>query len=164
MPSLASVATAPAGMQPTSAIARKTYLILAAGVALLIGAIAAYRYWLPPKTPSGPAKLTQISHWNKPMDAATLSPDGHTVAFGSPVGGVEQVFVMLTSGGEPLQLTHDEGDKQLDSFSPDGTEIYYGRVSGRDENGRCPHSGALHVGWSPVGHWRPLPMASHSST
>jgi Tol biopolymer transport system component len=109
-------------------------LILAACVAaLLIGAITFYRYWLPPKTPSGPAKLTQISHWNKPMNTARLSPDGHTVAFSSPVSGVEQVFVMLTSGGEPLQLTHDEGDKQVDSFSPGGTEIYYERVVGRDE-------------------------------
>ena len=40
---------------------------------------------------------------------------------------------MLTSGGEPLQLTRDEGDKDVDSFSPDDTEIYYGRALGRDE-------------------------------
>ena len=61
------------------------------------------------------------------MDGAKLSPDGHTVAFTSPVDGVAQVFVMLTSGGEPLQLTKDEGAKFVDSFSPDGTQIYYGR-------------------------------------
>jgi Tol biopolymer transport system component len=36
---------------------------------------------------------------------------------------------MLTSGGEPLQLTNDEADKVVDSFSPDGTEIYYQQVS-----------------------------------
>ena len=50
------------------------------------------------------------------MDNARLSPDGHTVAFASPVGGVAQVFLMLTSGGEPLQLTNDEGDKFVDTF------------------------------------------------
>ena len=61
------------------------------------------------------------------MDVATLSPDGHSVAFGSPVRGVEQVFLMLTSGGEPLQLTNDEGDKDVNAFSPDGKEIYYGK-------------------------------------
>ena len=38
---------------------------------------------------------------------------------------------MLTSGGEPLQLTNDEGDKFVDNFSPDGKEIYYGRSSRR---------------------------------
>ena len=132
MSSPVGIAAALAGVQPAGAAARKKYLILAAGVvALLVGAIAAYRYW--PKAPSGPAKLTQISHWNKPINNATLSPDGHTVAFTSPVSDVEQVFVMLTSGGEPLQLTRDEADKQVDSFSPDGTEIYYGRPWGRDE-------------------------------
>jgi Tol biopolymer transport system component len=117
-------------------------LILAAGVAaLLIGAIAAYRYWLAPKAPSAPAKVTQISHWNKPMNTAILSPDSHTVAFSSPVSGVEQVFVMLTSGGEPLQLTHDEDDKSIDSFSSDGTEIYYGRALGSDEEWAVPTLG-----------------------
>ena len=141
MPSPAGVAAAPAGVQPASASARKTYFILAACVALLMSAIAAYRYWLPPKPVSGPAKVTQISHWNKPMNTARLSPDGHTVAFGSPVSGIEQVFVMLASGGEPHQLTHDEGDKEVDSFSPDDTEIYYGRVSGLDEEWAVPTLG-----------------------
>ena len=84
-----------------------------------------------PTAPSGPAKITQISHWDKPMDGAQLSPDGHTVAFSSPVGGIEQVFIMLSSGGEPLQLTNDDGDKIVSSFSTDGTEIYYGRFLGK---------------------------------
>jgi DNA-binding winged helix-turn-helix (wHTH) protein/Tol biopolymer transport system component len=74
---------------------------------------------------SGPAKITQISHWNKPMDWVRLSPDGHAVAFASPVNGVQQVFLMLTSGGEPLQLTTDPKDKVLTNFSTDGKEIYY---------------------------------------
>src|ERR1700745_3069530 len=29
--------------------------------------------------PSGPAKITQISHWDKPMEGARLSPDAHTI-------------------------------------------------------------------------------------
>ena len=61
------------------------------------------------------------------MNGARLSPDGHAVAFASPVGGIAQVFLMLTSGGEPLQLTNDEGDKFVDNFSPDGKEVYYER-------------------------------------
>ena len=74
---------------------------------------------------NGPAKTVQISHWNKPIDVAMLSPDGHTVAFTSPVADVDQVFVMLASGGDPLQLTNDPVNKALNSFSPDGTQIYY---------------------------------------
>ena len=109
-------------------------------VLLLIAAVLAYRY-TPRKAPSGPGRVAQISHWNKPMYTARLSPDGHTVAFGSLVMGVTQVFVMLASGGEPLQLTHDEGDKQVDGFSPEGTEVYYGRSLGRDEEWAVPTLG-----------------------
>jgi hypothetical protein len=91
--------------------------------------------------PSGPGKTAQISHWNKPLYTAKLSPDGRTVAFGSLVGGVGQVFVMLASGGEPLQLTRDEGDKTVDGFSLNGAEIYYERIGGRDETWAVPTLG-----------------------
>jgi serine/threonine protein kinase/Tol biopolymer transport system component len=114
-------------VQPAAKPAYTKYIVAGAGVLLAAAAFVVYHFKSAPTTPSGPAKITQISHWNKPMDGARLSPDGHTVAFTSPVDGVGQVFVMLTSGGEPLQLTRDEGDKSLYNFSPDGTEIYYGR-------------------------------------
>ena len=48
---------------------------------------------------------------------------------------------MLTSGGEPLQLTNDEGDKFVNTFSPDGKEIYYERFLGRDEVWAVPTLG-----------------------
>jgi serine/threonine protein kinase/Tol biopolymer transport system component len=126
-PETASSSVTAVAVQPPVKPAGKKYILMAACVALLAAAFAAYHFWPRTNTPSGPAKITQISHWNKPMDGARLSPDGHAVAFTSPVDGVPQVFVMLTSGGEPLQLTKDEGGKFVDSFSPDGTEIYYGR-------------------------------------
>jgi Tol biopolymer transport system component len=91
----------------------KRLIVLAVCVALLAAAFAAYHFWSRSNTPSGPAKITQISQWNKLMDTARLSPDGHNMAFVSPVGGIAQVFLMLTSGGEPLQLTNDEGDKYV---------------------------------------------------
>jgi serine/threonine protein kinase/Tol biopolymer transport system component len=130
-------AAAPPSMGP----ARKRYILLAACAAFLAAVFAVYHFWPRSNPPSGPAKITQISHWNKPMDDATLSPDGHAVAFTSPVGGVAQVFLMLTSGGEPLQLTNDEGDKTVDAFSPDGKEVYYGRSRGRDEVWAVPTLG-----------------------
>ena len=109
------------------------YALLAACLALLAAGLVAYNFWPRSNPPSGPAKITQISQWNKPMNGANLSPDGHAVAFASPVGGIDQVFLMLTSGGEPLQLTNDEGQKFVASFSPDGREVYYGRNRGHDE-------------------------------
>jgi serine/threonine protein kinase len=127
--------------QPSAKVPRKRYAALLACVALLAGAFAAYHFWPRSNTPSGPAKITQISQWNKPMNDATLSPDGHSVAFDSPVGGITQVFLMLTSGGEPLQLTNDEGDKFVNAFSPDGREVYYRRSLGRDEVWAVPALG-----------------------
>jgi len=137
-------ARAPTGETPvpSQSPALRRWLGLSAGlVALLAVGYAAFHFWPRAKAPAGPPKITQISHWNKPMDGAKLSPDGRTVAFGSRVGGVEQVFVMLASGGEPLQLTHDEGDKLVDSFAPDGTEIYFARSLGRDEEWAVPTLG-----------------------
>jgi Tol biopolymer transport system component/predicted Ser/Thr protein kinase len=120
----------------------KLYAIVA-GVVTVLAAVgfAAYHFGAGTKTTSGPMRITQISHWDKPMDFAELSPDGHTVAFTSPIAGVAQVFVMLTTGGEALQLTNDEGDKHVSSFSPDGTEIYYQRWAGKDESWAVPTLG-----------------------
>src|SRR5215467_6050469 len=136
-----SRATASSGSQPAVLGVpddrnQKKYLIAAAAAIALIAAAVygAYHFGAGGKTASAPMKITQLSHWDKPMNFARLSPDGHTVAFSSPVNGVAQVFVMLTTGGEPLQLTSDENDKDVEGFSPDGTEIYYGRVFGRDES------------------------------
>jgi len=135
--SSASVTTAQSSVKP----ARKKYIVVAACVFLLVAAVVAYHFNPTSTAPGGPVKITQISQWNKPMKFAKLSPDGHAVAFTSPVGGVEQVFLMLTSGGEPLQLTNDEGDKFVDSFSPDGSEIYYEELLARDEGWAVPTLG-----------------------
>jgi len=133
--------TRSAATPPSAGLALKRYIVLAACVALLAATFAAYHFWPRSNTPSGPAKITQISQWNKPMDHARLSPDGHSVAFVSPVGGIAQVFLMLTSGGEALQLTNDEGDKFVDNFSSDGKEVYYERIFGRNEVWAVPTLG-----------------------
>ena len=130
-------------IQPLDKSAREKYVLLAVCAVFLAAAFAAYHFWPRSSAPSGPAKITQISHWNKPMNRAKLSPDGHAVAFASPVGGVAQVFLMLTSGGDPLQLTNDEDDKSVYNFSADGKEIYYERSIGRDELWAVPTLGGL---------------------
>jgi serine/threonine protein kinase len=140
-PETANSSASAVAVQSSVKPARTKYILVAACVALLAAAFLAYRFWPHSNTPSGPAKITQISQWNKPMNDARLSPDGHNVAFVSPVSGIAQVFLMLTSGGEPLQLTNDEGDKTLNTFSPDGKEIYYGRSLGRDEVWAVPALG-----------------------
>jgi serine/threonine protein kinase len=140
-PEFASSSASVIAVQPAAKPALTKYIVAGAGVLLAAAAFAVYHFKSGSTTPSGPAKITQISHWNKPMDGARLSPDGHTVAFSSPVKGVAQVFVMLTSGGEPLQLTNDEGDKFVNSFSPDGAEIYYEEQLSRGQGWAVPTLG-----------------------
>jgi serine/threonine protein kinase len=118
---------------------RNKYIGGAAIVALIVVcAVAAYYFH---NSSTGPAKVTQISHWNKPMNSAVLSPDGHTVAFTSPVAGFDQVFVMLASGGDPLQLTNDSVSKSVEALSPDGTQIYYSNDFTDDESFGVPTLG-----------------------
>ena len=126
---------------PVTGNANRKYMVMAVCAAILIAAFAAYRFWPRGTARSGPGKVTQISHWNKAIVNAKLSPDGHTLTFSSPVAGVFQIFVMLTSGGEPLQLTNDEGDKYVQAFSADGTEIYYSRSLGRADIWAVPTLG-----------------------
>ena len=130
-----------AAVQASEKIAGRPRFLFAAAVVLVALSFVAYHFWPHSKGPNGPAKITQISQWNKPMYGARLSPDGHAVAFASPVGGIDQVFLMLTSGGEPLQLTNDEGDKGMPNFSSDGKEVYYERWFGRLEVWAVPALG-----------------------
>src|SRR5277367_3630684 len=137
-----SAARASAAAPEAPAVSNKLWMGLATVIAVIVGVgYAAYHFGAGSKSPSGPAKIAQISHWDKPMDQARLSPDGHAIAFSSPVGGVEQIFLMLASGGEALQLTNDETDKFVTNFSADGTEIYYRRIFGVDESWAVPTLG-----------------------
>ncbi len=141
---ISAVSTAAAAVAPSAAQhAPKKYLVPAVIALVFFGAaaFAAYHFWGSSRAPSGPAKIAQISQWDKPIDFARLSPDGHTIAFSSPINGVDQVFVMLTSGGQPLQLTSDNGAKIVDSFSPDGAEVYYSRSEERTEAWAVPTLG-----------------------
>ncbi len=116
-------------------------LIAIAALLILGAAFVTYRFQRSDEVSVGPSKITKISQWNKTINSATISNDGRTIAFSSYVGGTEQVFVMLTSGSEPLQLTSDEGGKYAISFSPDSKEIYYARTSGFDEIWAVPTLG-----------------------
>jgi serine/threonine protein kinase/Tol biopolymer transport system component len=130
-----------AAVVATSTSSAKKYLLPALCVAILVAAGFAYRFWPHAPAPSLPGKVSQISHWNKAMYGAQLSPDGHTIAFSSPTEGTFQIYVMLTSGGDPLQLTRDEGDKRPLGFSADSTEIYYARNVGRADVWAVPTLG-----------------------
>ncbi|MGB6845722.1 MAG: protein kinase [Candidatus Acidiferrales bacterium] len=62
-----------------------------------------------------------------------LSPDGRMLAFIRGSGsffGPGQVYVKLLPDGQPVQLTHDFGQKLSPTFSPDGSLVAYSTVEG----------------------------------
>jgi serine/threonine protein kinase/Tol biopolymer transport system component len=135
-------AVSDAAARPTARGGNLKYILAALCAIIVLGALfAAFHFWNHASAPIVTGQVKKISHWNKPMERAALSPDGHTVAFDSPVSGTFQVFVMLTSGGEPLQLTSDEGDKNVSGFSFDGGEIFYQRNLGSFEIWAVPTLG-----------------------
>lgn len=120
----------------------KVFFFAAVALAVIIAAGYGVYHLVSGRRPAaGPVNITKISSWNKTMDSPALSPDGRTIAFTSPVDGYDQVFVMLTSGGEPLQLTKDEGNKIVRGFSSEGTEIYYAQTLGEYEIWSIPTLG-----------------------
>jgi serine/threonine protein kinase/Tol biopolymer transport system component len=165
-----SVATSISDSQQIAGLASRHKTALTSSLAVIVIVLAGlgfllYRGRTPAtsasKSQSAPGKIIQVSHWNKLINSARLSPDGHTLAFSSAAGGVQQVFLMLTSGGDPLQLTRDEGDKVVENFSSDGSEIYYHRNLGLDEVWAVPAlGGSPHrvvpgrtLATSPDGNW-----------
>jgi serine/threonine protein kinase len=127
-----------------AAASRNKGKVLSLGALLVVLVLAAgygAYHLLNRRAPEGPAKIAKISNWNRSIDYPAISPDGRTIAFTSPVEGYDQVFVMLTSGGDPLQLTKDEGNKTVLNFSSDGTEIYFAQTLGNSDIWALPTLG-----------------------
>ncbi len=139
-----SVASVSSGSIPIAVAAKPAstarYIVAAAVVLAAVG-FAAYKFWPQQARETSPAKITKISEWNRTIQSPILSPDGRTIAFTSPIDGYDQMFVMLTSGGQPLQLTKDEGNKTSLAFSADGNEILFGPSIGDYEIWSIPTLG-----------------------
>ena len=116
--------------------------VLAACVVLLAALLFA-GYVMRPRSNQEPAsaQIKRVSNWDRLMRGAVISPDGRTVAFASAIDGIDQIFVMLAAGGEPLQLTKDDGNKIVANFSIDGTEIFFRQTLGPSEIWTVPTLG-----------------------
>ncbi len=115
--------------------AHQTARVLASALAalVLLGAGAGAGWWLRDRTAETPAtwggdlvlgNTTQVL-------AARLSPDGQTLAFVTPAGGVTQVAVMKPASGDWSVLTNrnDSGSIYRVAWSKDGTRIFFDRVT-----------------------------------
>lgn len=108
-------------------------LATALGVLALLAGGAGVGWWLRDRTTETAASwggdlvlgnTTQVL-------AARLSPDGQTLAFVTPAGGVTQVAVMKPASGDWSALTNrsDAGSIYRVAWSKDGTRIFFDRVT-----------------------------------
>ncbi|HTV66010.1 MAG TPA: protein kinase [Bryocella sp.] len=139
--SASSVAAQPSASAVATPARGSAARYIVAAVVLIAAGFVAYKFWPRPAPQSTPANITKISEWNRTIQRPILSPDGRTIAFTSPTDGYDQLFVMLTSGGRPLQLTKDEGNKTPIAFSADGNEILFGPSLGDYEIWSIPTLG-----------------------
>jgi len=75
--------------------------------------------------PIPPASMREITFGNQTIEAMSVSPDGHWLAYDSNLSGNSDIYKIGVEGGEPQQLTHDPADDFVPVWSPDGSEIAF---------------------------------------
>jgi len=75
--------------------------------------------------PPNPVTFDRLTDFVGIETAPAISPDGKSVAFVADAGGNQQIWVRLTAGGVPLQLTHDASQHLNPRWSPDSASIFY---------------------------------------
>jgi Tol biopolymer transport system component len=90
--------------------------------------IAASNVWRMPLRTDRPgtfADARQLTFDDAYSETVDVSPDGKTLALSSSRTGVEHLWTMPASGGEPLQLTTGDAPDWDPRWSPDGTQIVW---------------------------------------
>jgi eukaryotic-like serine/threonine-protein kinase len=107
------------------------------GVAVVLVGLVAAGVWLlkRPNQAAAPSsnEWVQLTNFADSAYEPVLSPDGRMLAFfrGKQMfSPEEQLYIKLLPDGEPVQLSHEEANKMWAAFSPDGSRIAYGVVSG----------------------------------
>src|SRR3989454_2971261 len=101
-------------------------LSLGIATALVFLWAARDRFGKPVTAPTPPdTRVIRLTDLPGLEESPAISTDGRSVAFTADVGGKRQVFVQLTAGGAPLQVTRDTVDHECPRWSPDSSSILY---------------------------------------
>ncbi|MBK9090290.1 MAG: protein kinase [Holophagales bacterium] len=133
VPSRSATVATPAPAPEGGARRAARVLASALGALVLLGGGAVAGWWMRDRTTEAAAtwggdlvlgNTTQVL-------ASRLSPDGQTLAFVTPSGGVTQVAVMKPASGDWSALTNrpDSGSVYRVAWSNDGTRIFFDRVT-----------------------------------
>src|SRR5712664_2135723 len=100
-------------------------LSLGIATALVLLWVARDRFGRPAAKASPDTRVTRLTDLPGLEESPAISPDGRSVAFTAGVGGKRQLFVQLSAGGAPLQITRDPVDHECPRWSPDSSSILY---------------------------------------
>jgi eukaryotic-like serine/threonine-protein kinase len=130
------VAQRPSG-QGTAAPGKQSGKWLAAAGLATIAVAGAGAFWFTSRKDSSTSRSARqvqyvpLTNFTDSAVTPSLSPDGRMLAFirgQSTFTGPGDVYVKLLPDGDPVQLTHDGGEKMGPvSFSPDGSRIAFTR-------------------------------------
>ena len=105
--------------------------LVAGSIAALAVAAGAFMVWPRKVPPARQLEYIPLTNFTDSAVTPALSPDGRMLAFirgAATFTGPGDVYVKLLPDGDPVQLTHDGGEKMGPvSFSPDGSRIAYTR-------------------------------------
>jgi serine/threonine protein kinase/Tol biopolymer transport system component len=123
------------GVGPQPHRRNKASWIAAAGLAVLLAAVAAIIFYLRPteRANKGAGSWQQLTFYTDSAVYPTLSPDGRMLAYirgEETFFGPGDIYIKMLPNGEPVQLTKDPNMQKLrPQFSPDGTRIAFGSVA-----------------------------------
>jgi len=101
-------------------------LAVGAVAALVIAWAARDRFGSPAgEPPPSDTRVTRLTDLPGLEESPAISPDSRSVVFTAGVAGRRQIFVQLTAGGAPLQITQDPLDHEDPRWSRDSSSILY---------------------------------------
>jgi len=109
---------------PAPARAKLRWILPAAALALMVGALMV---WWPRLTPSGPPafETERLTFESGFAGIPAISPDGKLLVYSSDRDGPLNLYVQQIGGRQPIRLTNGEAADWMPDFSPDGSKIVF---------------------------------------
>ncbi len=110
---------------PVAERARRPVVIAAVGLGALVLGISIYAVFFRRETAEDAWEIRPLTTMQGWEGSPTWSPDGSFIAYDKPGPGGEDIYVMASSGGDPLRLTRSPPSNTFPRWSPTGQVIAF---------------------------------------